>query len=44
MEHTKISIIVPIYNAEQLIYKCVDSILSANSGGRWFNGQKWDDL
>lgn len=28
MEHTKISIIVPIYNAEQLIYKCVDSILS----------------
>lgn len=28
MEHIKISIIVPIYNAEQLISKCVDSILS----------------
>lgn len=28
MEHTKISIIVPIYNAEQFISKCVDSILS----------------
>ena len=28
MEHTKISIIVPVYNAEQLISKCVDSILS----------------
>lgn len=28
MEHTKISVIVPIYNAEQFISKCVDSILS----------------
>lgn len=28
MEHTKISIIVPIYNAEQFITKCVDSILT----------------
>ena len=28
MEQTKISIIVPVYNAEQYISKCIDSILS----------------
>ena len=28
MEHIKISIIVPVYNSEQFLHKCVDSILS----------------
>lgn len=28
MENTKISIIVPVYNAERYLFKCVDSILT----------------
>ena len=28
MENIKISIIVPVYNAEQFLFRCVDSILS----------------